>query len=151
MADKIITQRLCDFCQADDIERDGERRALRLDADAYEVDVCKSHAKPLDDLAETLATLARKVPARVPRPAISKGEPETCPACQLVLSNVRSLAAHTRVVHGVTLAELEGKPVPFVCDTCGKRFSRNNGLIMHQRAHANADKPQPLPRVPRQP
>lgn len=165
MATQVITRTLCDFCQADDVERpDAERVVISIDANRWEVDVCKTHGQPLQDLADTLAEHGRKVPMRpitasttkTPRQArgsvydsVTQADDDgmyRCPAegCPSMLGNRGSLLAHARQVHKVTLAELTGQPTPFACERCHKRYPNKQGLAMHRRWHAAQDAQEPL-------
>ena len=61
-----------------------------------------------------------------------------CPAegCNYVGGTKNRLQSHARSVHDVTLAELEGEPLPHACPTCEKKFSSPQGLAVHlSRTH----------------
>lgn len=154
MATQIIQRTLCDFCQADGIERpDATSLTVSLNGDTYEIDVCPEHGAPLQALSETLAEHGRKIPTRAGRggepgrmpgtrrgshASLAESDPDgrfPCPACSKSFATRGSLLAHTRGVHSKTLAELLGEPVPFACDECSKRFPNKQGLAVHKRWH----------------
>ena len=75
-------------------------------------------------------------PAQEETPAVETAEGIACPTCGHVSPNRAALSAHTRTQHGKTLAELEGKPLPFSCPECGDHFSTAKGQGAHRfRVH----------------
>lgn len=81
---------------------------------------------------------APQKPARPDQTPVEGGLPCPQPDCESVLKNRSSLGAHARQDHGVTLGELEGKPITHTCDVkgCGKGFTTLQGFTLHQRKHA---------------
>lgn len=144
MATQVLTRVLCDFCMADDKEVDGRRLSIALDGTEYQLDVCESHAVPLDALAATLAEHAVKVGKHkpngtTPRDDVRVPEKVTCPDpdCGRSFANRASLGDHARRVHAMTVGELEGKPLSYACDVCPRAFTSPQGLAVHKaRVHA---------------
>jgi hypothetical protein len=149
MATQIITRILCDFCSAEDVTTpDARTVSVSIDGTHYDVDVCEMHGKPLSELAETLAEFGRKLPGTATERARLKpsrqpsgpgdGQDNKCPACGKEYNYRSSLTSHARSAHGVTLAELQGEPVPFKCDICERAFSTPQGVSVHQaRKHGS--------------
>lgn len=145
MAQQIITRLLCDYCLADDIEttEDVVNEPVTVLGVEYETDVCKSHREPIAALAALLDEHARRVGGRR-RPngsaaalPTAPSERMACPSCGRTYRGRGSLAGHVRTEHGASLAELEGLPLPYSCDVCGRNFAKPQGLGAHKRFHAH--------------
>lgn len=141
MATQIITRTLCDFCQADDVETpDAERIVITINDERWEIDVCKTHGKPLSDFADTLGEYARKVPVGVlaaSQPG-DESKPAVCPLCGKTYRNRSSLGSHGRQQHNMTIGQLFGRDtgVSLTCEDCGRTFDTKQGIAVHrQRLH----------------
>lgn len=118
-----------------------------------QLDLCDDCAAPLLEvlaLYETYGSKGQRTPKLASvrkRAAAAPGKPASaqpvpgglpCPKalCDSVLVDRASLGAHARQTHGVTLGELEGRPVTHTCEECGRGFTTLQGISLHQRKHA---------------
>jgi hypothetical protein len=156
MAQKIIT--LCDpHLSEHDEEVPGEPYRVGIQEPGgrwrfLEIDLCKADAAEMGQFATWIDQYGREFdPPREPgrrgrkpgpRPRIEEAgevtrtvEPGTfpCPVCDYVGRTKSALTSHAPRVHGKRLAELSGEPMPFVCEACGKGFTRSQGLGVHKR------------------
>lgn len=141
MATQILTRVLCDFCAADDTETpDAETMLVSINGHRWEIDVCKDHGQPLQELADTLAEHGRKVPMRAATLPDTDGRVE-CPDCHKSFKNRSSLGSHSRQWHDKTLGQLEGRNTgqSFACDVCPRVFDTPQGIAVHRaRMHGDA-------------
>lgn len=156
MAQKIVT--LCDrHLTEHDEEVPGEPYRVGIQEPGgrwrfIEIDLCKADAAEMTMFATWVEQYGREFQA--PRePGTGRGrkrakpapespgeetrtvEPGTfpCPVCDYAGRSKSALMSHATRVHDKRLAELTGEPMPFVCEKCGKGFTRSQGLGVHMR------------------
>lgn len=151
MARQINVSILCDPCLSNEIASEGaEEYVLTIQGVAggkpRVVALCSTHRKEFYDPISEVLSLYGQPPIkagaykgpRVEHLEESSG-PVVCPACDRSYKNRGSLRSHCSETHHRTLAQLEGKPTPFPCETCEMAFERNQQLALHtKRAHVDA-------------
>ena len=151
MAREMVTLTWCDFHLT---EHDEEVEASHFTWDELEVDLCPECAAPLAAAQLMFEKYGSKGPRTMAPPGSKALGSYPCPApgCGSVLVNRPSLGAHARQMHGVTLGELEGKPIAHTCEECGRGFTTLQGIRLHLRKHrreAASRKPQQRPAAKR--
>lgn len=157
MAQKIIT--LCDpHLSEHDEEVPGEPYRVGIQEPGgrwrfLEIDLCKADAAEMGQFATWIDQYGREFdppmdtgrkrgpyrrresPSEGPGESTRTVEPGTfpCPVCEYVGRSKSALTSHAQRTHGKRLAELSGEPMPFVCEACGKGFTRSQGLGVHKR------------------
>jgi hypothetical protein len=159
VARQVIVRVLCDPCLAAEVETDGlELPPLKLaeiSGKPRVITLCEVHRKEFyEPFLEILQELGQPVDedgnasgprghyrprsravspdAAVGKPAVETPDGIACPSCGHVSPNRSALSAHTRDQHGKTLAELEGKPLPYACQECGDKFESAKGRGAHR-------------------
>lgn len=145
MATALVTLTWCDKHLA---EKDEEVPAVPMpEWSGLNVDLCEKCAEPIL-VARALYTdygskgqrtpkppRRRNARAAVATPEAATDPPHVCPECGNTLGFRHTLVQHVRNVHGKYLLEMEGKPLPYECDTCGRRVPTPGALALHQKAH----------------
>lgn len=148
MAREVVVHLWCDPCLAEDQHVEGQELTLVLPdlpgSKPRVVAVCELHRKelyqPLLDLlaehGQTVDEEGNPTGQRGPKRKRASSSPasEACPECGHVAPNRQALGSHCRSRHGKSIAELEGKELPYVCPECGLRTSRPQGLGAHRKA-----------------
>jgi len=159
MATEVITRTLCDvhlqkYDDGNDVV-EGKARAISIDGRDYVIDVCTECGAPIEALLELLREYGRS-PDATPRPRVSHGAVEPCPAESCTFTGSKAqLRAHARQKHGATLVDLRGETTPYVCPHDGQHFEGNQGLAVHvTRSHggvweAEPAAPEPAPKAAR--
>lgn len=150
MATAMVTLTWCDRHLSD---KDEEVPATAMpEIQGAQLDLCDDCAAPLMEalaLYEAYGSKGQRTPKLASvrkRAAAPRARADSVPAagglpcpkalCDSVLRNRASLGAHARQNHGMTLGQLEGKPVAFTCETCGAGFTTKQGIKLHERKHA---------------
>jgi hypothetical protein len=130
------------WCDVHLTEHDEERPAHPFTWDEYQLDLCEECLPTIAAARIMFEKYGSKGPRTLaPSAVVRKGKQPggllSCPApdCGSVLGNRASLGAHARQIHGMTLGELEGRPVAHTCEECGQGFTTYQGITLHTRKH----------------
>ena len=138
MATELITLTYCDIHLQDKDEQVPGQAYPGFEGSGQSIDLCEECAQvriAVQVMYDTYGAKGKRT--QRPQRQSKAGDPGaiSCPRpdCDGTAKNQDSLASHARHVHGVSLAQLMGKPTPFACEVegCGRAFSTPAGLGRH--------------------
>lgn len=131
------------------VEVDAESYTLTLNGITRQIDLCHpcaiAYAEPLAKVMAEFGRWPSRVTVRKPFRSATGEYPCSYPDCTRSYRHKRTLRAHAREVHDLTLAELYRRhgdggartdqpeqPGEYLCPECGRAFTRNQGLGYHR-------------------
>lgn len=144
MTSERVTFRVCDLCGREP----ADQHCVVHNGRSVELDLCNTHAQPLEELLERYALASSKAPGY-------STSPHRCEICQRVLSRRVHAAEHVQRVHGYSAEESYGyiRPVgarvvqvldgpshqPHQCTICKRPYVNSSTAKQHVgRVHADA-------------